>query len=222
MVCIIIDDTDKIESGLIWQTFRNIRDQIWKLRISIIISVLPNQVSEITKPPLDHFFAYQIKLSALNDITSRELIMKRVRSAKVFTEIDEDLVKEILRRTDGNPQSTIDVFKQILEDKKQLDHISKKDIEKMGIAFLNKLSDIDRSVCNYILHNGGASASDSIFAKQIGVSRSRLAQILNKLRKRGIVGSKKDGRITTYFVTENGLKQRKDVGDLPQQEMICI
>ena len=55
-IFVLIDDTDKLHPDIIWKTFRGMRDMLWDLRISFILTSLPDQVSELTKPPLDQFF----------------------------------------------------------------------------------------------------------------------------------------------------------------------
>ncbi|MEK7175309.1 MAG: ATP-binding protein, partial [Patescibacteria group bacterium] len=101
-ICIIVDDIDKIDSNLVWLTFRNIRDQIWKLKISIILTALSNQVSEITKSQLDHFFSHWIKISPFNFKSTRELVQRRLDYAHSDIKVTDDAVEETLRRTGGN------------------------------------------------------------------------------------------------------------------------
>lgn len=206
-ICFLLDDTDKIDSKLVWQTFRNIRDEIWKLKISIILTVLPSQVSEITRPPLDHFFHYWIKISPFNFSSVKELIEQRTQSISSKIRIDDDALKEILKRADGNPRNVLEILKKIFETE-STNKITRKEIDNLGLVFANAMPDIEKAICNYLIRHPYTSASSGDFATQIGVSRSRLAQILNKLKREGLIGSKQDGRMTTYYITESGLEVR--------------
>ena len=210
-VCIIIDDIDKIDSGLVWLTFRNIRDQIWKLKISIILTALPNQISEITKSPLDHFFSYWVKISMFDFKSTRELVKRRLDYAHSDIEIGGDAIEETLRRTGGNPRDILDIFRRVFESKKTSNVISRHDIENISVIFSNKLPSIEKEIFNYLVHNPNSSSSSADFVKKIGVSRSRIAQILSKLRKEGCIVSKQEGRVVRYYVTESGLERRKEI-----------
>ncbi len=209
-ICVILDDTDKIDSKLIWNIFRGIRDALWKLKIPIIITSLPNQVNEITKVPLDHFFPYLIKLKSFDLDSSHELIEKRLQYSDLNVKLNNEVMEEILRRTGGNPRDIIEIFKKLFEDIEIKDSITKKQLESLGLLFSKKLPNIERSVCNYLIHYPNTSASSPEFASSIGVTRSRLAQILNKLKKQGMIGSKKEGKTVTYFLTSYGKHYRNE------------
>ncbi len=210
-ICIIVDDIDKIDSNLVWLTFRNIRDQIWKLKISIILTVLPNQVSEITKSPLDHFFSYWVKISAFDFKSTKELVQHRLDYAHSNIKIDDEAIEETLRRTGGNPRDILDVFRRVFESGKTSSVISRQDIEQVSIIFSNKLPSLEKDIFNYLVHNPDSSSSSTDFAKKMRVSRSRIAQILSKLRKDGYIISHKQGKVVRYSVTDSGLERRKEI-----------
>lgn len=207
-VCFSLDDTDKIDSKLVWQTFRSMRDEIWKLKISIIMTLLPSQVSEVTRPPLDHFFHYWIKISSFEISSIKKLIEKRMQAINLKVPIDDDALTEILNRADGNPRNILEILKKLFETG-STNKITRNEINNLGLIFTNKLPSIEKDVSNYLLQHPYTSASSQDFVKQIGVSRSRLAQILNKLKKEGLIGSKQDGRMTSYYITQRGLEMRE-------------
>lgn len=208
-VCIILDNTDKIDSTLIWNAFRGIRDTLWKLKVPIVLTALPNQVKKIIKIPLDHFFPYLIELKPIDSEGTYNLIQKRLDHSN-FKVKTQEIVEEVSRRASGNPRNIIEIFKHLFEELEIKNSINKKQLESLGVLYSRKLPDIERAICNYLIRNPKTSASSQDFISTIGVTRSRLAQILNKLKKRGIIGSKKEGRIVTYFLTSYKREQREE------------
>lgn len=208
-ICIILDDTDKINSQLIWQAFRNMRDEIWKLRISIILTALPNQVSEITKPPLDHFFSYWIKLPAFDHMRAKQLIDRRLRDLGFDISVEPNTLEEIVNRADGNPRYILEIFKRLFEQTPIPRVITNREIDNLGVIFSNKLPELEKQICEYLIRNPYTSASSESFIDDMGVKRPRLAQVLNSLKRRGLIGSRQEGRQVTYFVTEKGLKRQE-------------
>lgn len=200
-IFIIIDDGDKCNSKLIWGMFRGLRDILWDLKVSLIMSVLPEQVSEITKPPLDQFFQYQIKMKPYDQMKTSELIRKRARFAKQKMILEEAALERLVADAKGNPRSIISIMKRVLESVKEAEEITEEIIEMAESPYASELNSIERSVVNYLVHNSHVSASSEDFSKNLGVTRSRLAQILNGLRKKGLIKSAKDGRKEKYYVT---------------------
>ena len=97
-IFVMIDDGDKINSELIWGVFRKLRDTLWDLRVTLVMSVLPEQVAEITKPPLDQFFQYQIKVKHYDQMKALELITKRAKFAKQKIEFEKDALARLVCR----------------------------------------------------------------------------------------------------------------------------
>jgi len=207
-LCVLLDDTDKVDGNLIWSTFRGIRDMLWELRISIIITALPNQVSEITKPPLDHFFPYWIKLKPFDNNQIKELLKKRISDANVPVKISDDAIQLAVNRTQGNLRSIVEIFKNVFENGELPKIVEREHIENVGLPYSTSLSDTERAVCNYLVHNPHSSASSEDFVKKLGVSRSRLAQVLNSLKDQGLITSNKEGKKTKYFITRKGIMKR--------------
>ncbi|MHB8546551.1 MAG: AAA family ATPase [Nitrosotalea sp.] len=203
---VMIDDLDKFPADKVWHTFRSIRDILWELHFSLIITALPDQVSEITKPPLDQFFPYWIKIPSFDMEYTKSLIEKRFNKSQVT--ISNDALEAIVNRTKGNPRSIIAIMKNVIESNDFSSQITLDNINNLGLPYSIRLSDIQRAVINYLAENPNTSASTKNFIARIGVTRSRLSQILNDLRKDDLIGSKKVGRSTYYFITRKGIEVR--------------
>ncbi|MEK7175308.1 MAG: hypothetical protein AAB693_00680, partial [Patescibacteria group bacterium] len=102
-------------------------------------------------------------------------------------------------------------FRKVFESEKTSGVINREDVEQVGIIFSNKLPSIEKEIFNYLVHNPNSSPSSDDFTKKMRVSRSRIAQILSKLRKEGYIVSKKEGKTVKYYVTESGLDRRKEI-----------
>ena len=207
-IFIIIDDGDKIHSELIWNVFRGLRDTLWDLKVSLVLSILPDQVSEITKPPLDQFFSYWIKMKPYGQMKTHDLISKRVKFAKQKIELSDDALARIVQDTKGNPRSIISMMKRIFESKRKTNEITEKIVEELGTPYQLELNNIESSVINYLVHNPHVSASSEDFSESLGVTRSRLAQILYELKQKGLITSEKDGRRMKYYITNKGIYKR--------------
>ena len=99
--------------------------------------------------------------------------------------------------------------KRVLESTKENNKITENMIGELDLPYSSELSNIERSVINYLIHNPHVSASSEDFSKNLGVTRSRLAQILNELRERKLIKSAKEGRKEKYYVTNRGLHSRQ-------------
>lgn len=203
---VMIDDLDKFPADKVWHTFRSIRDILWELHFSLIITALPDQVSEITKPPLDQFFPYWIKIPSFDMEYTKNLIEKRFNKSQVT--ISNDALEAIVNRTKGNPRSIIAIMKNVIESSDFSGQITLDNINNLGLPYSIRLSDIQRAVINYLSENPNTSASTKNFIARIGVTRSRLSQILNDLKKDDLIDSKKVGRSTCYFITRKGIEVR--------------
>jgi len=201
---VMIDDLDKFSADKVWHTFRSIRDILWELHFSLIITALPDQVSEITKPPLDQFFPYWIKIPSFDMEYTKNLIEKRFKKSQVT--ISNDALEAIVNRTKGNPRSIIAIMKNVIESSDFSSQITLDNINNLGLPYSIRLSDIQRAVINYLSENPNTSASTKNFIARIGVTRSRLSQILNDLKKDDLIDSKKVGRSTYYFITRKGIE----------------
>lgn len=205
---IMLDDTDKISSEIIWSTFRGMRDLLWELKTSIIISALPEQVSEMTKPPLDQFFPYWIKMTSFGVNLAKKLIEKRLEYANSNITIDDKALQHIVEKTKGNPRSIIGMAKNLFETNEPTNKFTLEQVDNLDLPYSSAMNDMERAVINYLAHNLFASASSKEFEESMAVTRSRLAQILNELKNKGLIDSRKEGRKMKYFITDKGLLKR--------------
>ena len=96
------------------------------------------------------------------------------------------------------------MVRNILESDERLDAITYGTVTDLGLPHSPELSSVERALIDYLAQNGPASASSEEFVRHASVSRSRIAQLLNGLRGRGLVQARKDGRKMKYFVEQKG------------------
>jgi DNA-binding MarR family transcriptional regulator/energy-coupling factor transporter ATP-binding protein EcfA2 len=198
---IILDDTDKQSPEAVWGVFRGMRDMLWGLRMSFILSSLPEQVSEITKPPLDQFFPYWIKMRPFDEKMTKELISRRLKYLDLDVSINDDALEYMVSRTRGNPRSIITMMKNVFESYKPTNVVTLDHVRNLGLPYSFDLTDTERAVISFLANNPGTSASSREFVESIQVTRSRLAQILNELKEKNLVEAQKDGKKVKYSVT---------------------
>ena len=207
-IFIIADDGDKTNPGLIWDMFRGIRDILWNLKTPIILSILPEQVSVLTKPPLDQFFTYQVKMKPFDQDKTEELILKRIKFARQKISLEKDVLARLLNDTGGNPRNIISIMKRVFESTTKTNKITEKMIDGLNLPYSSELNGIESHIVSYLVHNPYTSASSEDFSDSVGVTRSRIAQILNGLKEKNLIESKKEGKKVKYFVKQQiGKKQ---------------
>lgn len=204
-IFVLLDDTDKFHPNIVWNTFRGIRDMLWDLRVSFILTSLPDQVSELTRPPLDQFFPYWIKLKPFDEKMTKELLDKRNKYAHTQIRLNDDTLKQIVTQTRGNPRTILSMMKNIIESGKYGNPITTDDIERLGLPYSFDLSKIKRDTINYLAANPNVSASDEDFIEKMNLTRNRIVQILHELQEKGLIGSKKEGKKIVYFITKKGI-----------------
>ena len=136
---------------------------------------------------------------------TKELLDKRNRYAHTKIKLNDDALKQIVTQTQGNPRTILSMMKNIIESGKYKNPIITDDIDGLALPYSLELSKIERAIINYLSEHPNVSASDENFIIEIGLTRNRIVQILHKLQKQGVVGSKKEGKKVFYFITKKGI-----------------
>lgn len=201
-VTYFLDNTDKVDPQGIWSSLRGIRDTLWAIDVSFFFSLLPSQVDNVLKPPLDHFIPFVIRLKPLSPRGVKEMIQKRIKSSE--SAFSREVIDEIYKRSQGNPRIALHLSRLALDSalSRKETLVLPEHMSKSVLIQINRLSLIQRNVISYLLEHPGTSASNEDFAKEIGVGRSRLSQILNELVKAGILNWSIRGRRKLYHVEE--------------------
>jgi len=200
-IAVFVDDCDKIEASEIWASLRGIRDRVWELNISLVLSVLPEQAGIITSPPLDQFFPFLVSLHKFGRDDLRDLIERRLHNKNLI--VTDSALDELLLRSSGNPRVALTIVRRMLESyagdtsKVVLDE---EDVGRASLIFTNVKSALEQALLSYLATHPETSASDPSLIKEMGVTRSRLVQVLSRLKSQGLVEGKKIGKKVVYCV----------------------
>lgn len=176
-------------SGSVAHTlFGSLRDEIWRLPLSWIVTGDSATRSKYLEPPADAFFEVRVELKPLSDEAATELIRRRVG----HTTADQDVtLGQLVAMTDRQPRSLVSVARKNLASVRsgntsQLDQAghARADIDDQ-IAALGTSAVM--LVAELRARGGAASASDAGVLASLEWTRSRAVQVLRKLEDAGIV-----------------------------------
>lgn len=201
-IAIFLDDCDKLDAEEIWASLRGLRDRLWELNVSLVLSLLPDQVGVVTKPPLDQFFPYHIMLRKFYRRDLQQLIEKRL--GKGHLTLSDSALDELSLRSSGNPRVALTILRHALQSGTQGSaklSLERRDVRSASVVFSNVRTELERSLLSYLAAHPETSASDPNLVKEMGVTRSRLVQILSQLKSQGLVEGKKIGRRVVYSLS---------------------
>lgn len=201
-VCIMLDDVDKTDGRLVWAALRGARDALWKLRMPILVTASPRALTKLTEPPLDQFFPYVVTLPPFDEASAREMIEKRLAKSEIQIRLSHRTIIEIVRHSGGNPRLMLTQLRYALESGSIGKVITPKDFRDIWKPSDVQLTTTQRAVLAYVASHPGTSASSTEFRKSIGLGRARLAQVLNSLRRRGLVTANYQDRKMLYSAYE--------------------
>jgi hypothetical protein len=173
---------DGLANGDIAHTlFGRLRDELWGLPLSWVVSAEPNQLSQFRTPPADAFFETVVQLRPL-DASEQKDVLKR-RLAREWRSV-EALVEGGL----GNPRQLLSAAREALVERRPVDEVLSAQAERHTRAaslgrpastMYAELESLGRPV----------AASDEELLKRLGVTRERAGQVLKLLENEGLLES---------------------------------
>lgn len=194
-VIFLIDGLDKNVEGFT-NFFGQLRDYLWRTRAIFVAVGNSEKKGLYIQPPVDSFFDILIELKPLSYDSLHELILRRSGQGT----FSEQHLRNIYRVSRGNPREAIRLAQIALNR-----HLSAGQLLKIAEAdrkVVQGVTDSEKSVIEYLAKEGSACASDSDFQRALGITRSRLSQILLGLKKRGVVTSFREGRRQFYQIRD--------------------
>jgi len=160
--------------------FGRLRDELWQLPITWIVSGNESDENDYLTPPADAFFERVVRLSGLTEEEQRHLIEIRAGD-------DAAVLDRLLGASGQTPRDLIRVARASLEEGQDSETVSK------AMAALDaKVAGLGRPAAmafTELRALGSASASDKRFLERVGWTRERATQILNRLESAGVVES---------------------------------
>ena len=188
---ILVDDPTEL-----WELFGRHRDELWQFGFRWVVT----GSSSMLAPPADTFFETTIALEPLGSEEIRELLERRLAhadggpQARLLEAIAERLPDELGSATPRQVLSTVQTLMVIPDP----------DVVYKGLSQhrsgRSELTDTSRRVLDAVEMYGPVHASSEDLLEQVGVSRSRVVQILKELEDTGFVSAERCGKRVLYRV----------------------
>lgn len=160
--------------------FGTMRDELWALGVSWIVTVGSEGLRELMVPPADAFFEVTVQLDLLADPDATTLLERRVPE-----DLPAGVVAQALEIGGGNPRRLLGAARVLLDNDGPGD-----DVAAGYRARSQALARLGRSAHMVFVEleaMGQASASDPELLGRMGWTRPRAVQVLGELEKAGLV-----------------------------------
>ena len=170
-----------VDADVVHGLFGRLRDELWALPFTWIVTADTSQRSQLLTPPADAFFETTIVLRGLTTDEQRELLRRRLgddwRAATPLTGEERD-----------NPRRLLTAARETVVEGRPIGDVVRAagaraqraaEIGRAASMMLVELENLDRPV----------AASDSELLQRLGVTRERATQVLKQLEQHGLVES---------------------------------
>ena len=189
---VLVDDVDRKDCH---ELFGRLRDGLWELPIQWVVA----GASSSLDPPADTFFDVVVELLPFEQEDLRDLL--RLRAASGTPEEGSLLMKTADSVLDTvapcTPRRALAVLRDLylsddlLEATRQLENLQS---ARAGLKpTANRLVDA-------LIHHGPTHAGDAELLEEVGVTRSRVVQLLAELEADGLVTAQREGRRKLFSV----------------------
>lgn len=161
--------------------FGQLRDELWALPITWVVTCPDRDEPDFLRPPADAFFDVVLRLGPLADGAVRELLRRRATPA----ELDDRAVAEIVSLAGGSPRKALDLARRLLTDPAAADGLRAEVLQRRDV--LESLGPAAAMLLDELETSGPASASDPALLARLGWTRPRAAQVLAELEQAGLV-----------------------------------
>ncbi len=175
---VIVDDV-RSEAG--HQLFGTLRDQLWALQWTWIVSARSEEKGGLLLPPASAFFERVIELGALPPAAAVDLLRRRTgKRAPAWA-------RQVADVAGGNPRRVLAVARDVVENGGDAAAI----VDGFGqrATALRELGRPESMLAAELESLGAASASDEVLLDRLGWTRARAAQVFAALEKAGLVVS---------------------------------
>jgi energy-coupling factor transporter ATP-binding protein EcfA2 len=159
--------------------FGRLRDDLWRLPITWVVSVDETDRAAYLKPPADAFFARVLALEPLDDETSQALLQQRV------PELEEGTTAMLAPQGGGNPRTLIRLAQQVL-----LDEVDPAELVGASLRqdqALGRVGEPARRLYDEVVASGAVSMSEPGLLRRLGWTRPRAQQVIATLLSAGLV-----------------------------------
>jgi len=170
--------------------FGQLRDEMWSLPITWIVSGDEDRRAGYLTPPADAFFEEQVTLRSLSPSAAVELLSRRLDDDM---RAHKDVLRDVISLTDRQPRSLVSTARTYLPALLNGSTANIEQVRQRRDAAKSTLAELGRGatmlVAELRARGGAASASDEALLESLGWTRSRAVQVLRQLEDAGLVVS---------------------------------
>jgi hypothetical protein len=161
--------------------FGRLRDELWQLPFSWIVSANQRDRMTYLTPPADAFFDTVVELQPLSEEDAFSLLRARLAP----DEASDHLVRELARHGDGNPRDLIALARDVIAhgelpaELARARHERDRRVRELGTSAQALVAELES--------RGPSSASDPDLLEKLAWTRARAVQVFRKLEEAGIV-----------------------------------
>jgi DNA-binding transcriptional ArsR family regulator len=178
-VVVILDGL--VDADVVHGLFGRLRDELWALPFTWVVTADTSQRSQFLTPPADAFFETIIELRGLTVDEQRELLRRRLPD-------DWRNVSPLIGEERDNPRRLLTAAREAVVDERPIEDVLRAagareqraaQIGRAARMMLAELENLDRPV----------AGSDTELLQRLGVTRERASQVLKQLEQHGLVES---------------------------------
>jgi len=159
--------------------FGRLRDDLWRLPITWVVSADETDRAAYLKPPADAFFARVLALEPLDEPASHALLQQRA------PELDEGTTAVLVLQGGGNPRALIRLAQQVLLD--GVDPAQLLGATLRQAQALQQVGEPARRLYDEVVASGAVSMSEPGLLRRLGWTRPRAQQVITTLLSAGLV-----------------------------------
>ncbi len=167
------------------QLFGALRDEVWQLGASWLVSVGPAGALVLAGPPADAFFETRVDLGPLDGAEVADLLRRRMEPGDPEA---AELIDAVLATRPDTPRRALEAARELVTAAGVgptgftvvQEHLAR-------AAALDQLSRPARMLAQELESLGWSAASDARLLDRLGWTRTRVIQVMAELRERGLV-----------------------------------
>jgi hypothetical protein len=176
---VFLDEVPSPEVGRV--VFGRLRDELWELPITWCVAVDDATRAALIEPPADAFWSRTITLETFDRAATAELLKRRLGDFPLAAETLGVLVEQ----SGGNPRHLLNLANAVVVERRSLGDVLAEQADRA--QRLAPLSEPSRRLLAELEGGGPASPSDGRLQRALGLSRGRIAQLLQELESAHLV-----------------------------------
>jgi hypothetical protein len=174
---VLVDGAPSPEAA--YGLFGRLRDELWAAPLVWVVAVDLETAAALHRPPADAFFSATFRLGPLTREEAADLVHRRA------PELTDHQIRSIVEAGGGSPRGLISAARRIVTGEITADELHGATVKERMLR--ESLPAAARTVLDYLVDVGPASASDERFLAEVGMSRPNVVRLFGMLENAGLV-----------------------------------